>query len=69
MVGIVKLSPQEASNYEGLEHKTKQEALINIRNLFSDWEPWQDSFWLNNAPNFASVSGMVAGIVYARHFK
>ena len=69
MVGIGKLSPSEAAAYEGLEHKTKLEALKNIRDLFDDWEPWQNSFWFNHAANISSVAGLLSGVAYARHFK
>ena len=69
MVVLQKLSPDEAANYDGLEHKSYYEALKNIKQLFIDWEPWYEAVIFNNGANLASASGCLSGLLYSRHFR
>jgi len=69
MSGFKKLTPEEASQHEGLEPQSEENAFFNIRNLFYEWEPWYQAFFINNGANIACASGSLAGLYYSRHLR
>ena len=48
MSGFKYLTPEEASKHDGLELQDRFTALVNIKNLFNEWEPWYQAFFINN---------------------
>lgn len=69
MSGFKYLTPEEASKHDGLELQDRFTALVNIKNLFNEWEPWYQAFFINNGAQLACASGSLSGLYYSRHLR
>ena len=67
MVGFGRLSPDEAKGHGDLVHSYRMDALITVRTLFADWEPWSQAFLINHGANLSSAAASLAGLVYGHH--
>ena len=67
MVGFKRLSPDEAQDHRDLVHSYRMDALLTVKTLFNDWEPWSQSFLINHGANLASAAASLSGLVYGHH--
>ena len=70
MVAVAKLSKEEAEQHGDLVHRSRLQAFTEMFDLFKNWEPRRQAFFINHGANIASLAGGLSGLfLYRRHFR
>ena len=70
MVAVAKLSKEEAELHGDLVHRSRLQAFTEMFDLFKNWEPRSQAFFINHGANIASLAGGLSGLfLYRRHFR